>query len=374
MKKGYKKILILSLVLISIFLLDLFIFNFFSSYKMILFLLILLIFFDIFFVIEKDNHRYVKNVIFEISIFIISFFLLYYLLGLFIGLAKNSDYLNFYGLRVFIIPLIIYTILKEILRYNMLNKADNNTLCTIIVVNVFIILDMAYIIDYTSTLGKYLILKLIALSILPIISRNISYSYISKKMGYKPIITFDLIFGLYPYLIQIVPNPSEYIVSIIQLVVPVIFAFNMLKFITKKEDKFKDSTDYKRKLKSSISPAIIIIILVYLYSGYFKYHAVAIATGSMTPKINKGDVVIIDRKYNYESLEEGDIIAFKKDNYIIVHRIIKKIKINNSYAYYTKGDANNSVDDILIEKNIYVGKEKIKIPGIGYPTVWFSER
>lgn len=374
MKKGYKKILILSLVLISIFLLDLFIFNFFSSYKMILFLFILLIFFNIFFVIEKDNHRYVKNVLFEISIFIISFFLLYYLLGLFIGLAKNPSYLNLYGLRVFILPLIIYTILREVLRYNMLNKADNNTLCSIIVVTVFIVLDMAYIIDYTSAVGKYSILKLIALSILPIISRNISYSYVSKKMGYKPIIIFDLIFGLYPYLITIVPNPSEYIVAIIQLVVPVIFAFNMLKFFTKKEDKFTDSRSYKKRLKSSILPAIIIIILVYFYSGYFKYHAVAIATGSMTPNINKGDVVIIDTKYNYESLKEGDVIAFKKDNYIIVHRIIKKIKINNSYVYYTKGDANNSIDDVVIEKNIYVGKEIIKIPGIGYPTVWFSER
>ena len=374
MKKGYKKILILSLVLITVFLLDLFIFNFFSSYKMILFLFILLIFFNIFFVLEKDNHRYVKNVLFEILIFIISFFLIYYLLGLFVGLARNSNYLNLYGLRVFIIPLITYTILREILRYNMLNKADGNNLCSIIVVTVFIIMDMAYIIDYTSTLGKYSILKLIALSILPIISRNISYSYISKKMGYKPIITFDLMFGLYPYLIRIVPNPSEYVVAIIQLVIPVIFAFNMLKFFVKKEDKFTDSTSYKKKLKSSILPSIIIITLVYFYSGYFKYHAIAIATGSMTPKINKGDVVIIDRKYNYESLKVGDVIAFKKDNYIIVHRIVKRIKVNNSYAYYTKGDANNSIDDILIEKNIYVGKEIIKIPGIGYPTVWFSER
>ena len=123
MKKGYKKILILSLVLILLFLLDLFIFNFFTSYKMILFLSILLIFFNVFFVIEKDNHRYVKNVLFEILIFIISFFLIYYLLGLLVGLAKNTSYLNLYGLRVFIIPLILYTILREVLRYNMLNKA-----------------------------------------------------------------------------------------------------------------------------------------------------------------------------------------------------------------------------------------------------------
>ena len=374
MKKGYKKILILSLVLILIFLLDLFIFNFFTSYKMILFLFILLIFFNVFFVIEKDNHRYVKNVLFEILIFIISFFLVYYLLGLLVGLAKNNSYLNLYGLRVFIIPLILYTILREVLRYNMLNKADNNNICSIMVVTVFITLDMVYTMEYTGFVDKYSTLKLVALSILPIITRNISYSYVTKKMGYKPVITFDLMFGLYPYLIQIVPNPSEYVVAIIQLVVPVIFSFNMLKFFIKKEDRHIDSSYYTKRFKASILPSIIIIVLVYFYSGYFKFHAIAIATGSMEPKIKKGDVVVIDRKYNYDSLKEGDVIAFKKDNYIVVHRIVKKLEINNSYIYYTKGDANSSIDDIIIEKNIFVGKKVLNIPGIGYPTVWFSER
>ena len=59
-------------------------------------------------------------------------------------------------------------------------------------------------------------------------------------------------------------------------------------------------------------------VLVYFTSGNFHYHTLAIASGSMTPKIKKGDVVIvekIDGKYN--KLKIGDVIAFRySDIYI----------------------------------------------------------
>ena len=114
--------------------------------------------------------------------------------------------------------------------------------------------------------------------------------------------------------------------------------------------------------------------LVYFYSGYFRFYAIAIASGSMEPKVKKGDVVIVDKNSTYELLEEGKIIAVRKDNVIVVHRIVKKIKLNNSYIYYTKGDANNNIDDYMIDEGMFIGEVKYKVPYIGYPTVWFSER
>ena len=51
---------------------------------------------------------------------------------------------------------------------------------------------------------------------------------------------------------------------------------------------------------------IITIILVYLTSGYFHFWAIAVASGSMSPKIEKGDVVII------EKLDEGEEKNLKK--------------------------------------------------------------
>ena len=374
MKKGYKKLLVLSSILIVLLLLDIFMFNFFSTYKMILFVIGLIVFFHIFFVLEKDRHRYLKEILYEMLLFIISFFLLYYLLGLVIGLARSANYYNINGLINFIIPTILYTIAREFFRYNMLNKADESKITTVVVVIVFILLDMAYTINNINPNTSSEALRLVCVTILPIISRNIAYSYITKRLGYKPVITFDLIFGLFPYFIPIVPNPSEYLVAIIQLVVPILFAFKILNFVEKKADKRVTSDYYKRRFRGAIIPALIILALVYFYSGYFRFQVVAIASGSMTPQILKGDVVVVDKSYDFDNLEEGQIIAYRREKIIVVHRIVKKVKLSNEVIYYTKGDFNDFIDDIIIERDMVVGVVDLKIPYVGYPTVWLSER
>jgi hypothetical protein len=57
----------------------------------------------------------------------------------------------------------------------------------------------------------------------------------------------------------------------------------------------------------------------------------------------------------------------------MVHRINKIIKFNGSNLYYTKGDANRKIDDFIIEDQMIIGKVKWRVPGIGYPTVWFNK-
>ncbi len=373
MKRGYKRLLLFASILILILLANALIYNVFSSYIMILFLICLLGVFHIFFVLEKDHHRYLGDVLFEILIYVVSFFLLYYLLGLLVGLARTNNYFTFDGIKDFLFPITVYCILREVFRYNMLCKAEGSKICTTVVIILFIMFDLTNNIYYASLDSKFEIIRFIALTLLPIIARNASYSYISRKMGYKPIIIFDLIFTLYPYLIPIIPNPNEYLVSIIYLLVPIIFAFRMLKFFDKKEDYHLPSDYYKKKFKGAIIPALIIIVLVYFYSGYFRFYAIAIASGSMEPEIKKGDVVIVDRNYSYVDLEEGQVIAFKKDNIIVVHRIVKKMKLENSYIYYTKGDANDNIDDLIINQSMVIGKVDYKLSYIGYPTVWISE-
>ena len=126
MKKGYKRLLFFIVLLILVLLVNSFLINIFSPYKMILFLLFLLLIFHLFFVIEKDNHRYLNDVIFEVFIYSISFFLLFYILGFIVGYVKTQNYYTLYGFTQFIIPTILYCILREFFRYNMLCKADGS--------------------------------------------------------------------------------------------------------------------------------------------------------------------------------------------------------------------------------------------------------
>ncbi|MBQ6477616.1 MAG: signal peptidase I [Bacilli bacterium] len=371
MKVGYKRLLNFIICTSIILLLTTLIIKTPSRYQNVIFLSLLLIVFNRIFIIERDRHRYLKDILFEILLFTLTYFVFFYLLGFIVGITK-TNYYNLSSIVNIIIPITLYIILREILRYNMLCKADGNKNLTILVVILFILFDIFNSYHFTKFSNQYELLKFISLLVLPVIAKNISYSYVSKKMGYKPVIVFELIFVLYPYLLPVIPNPNAYIMSVIYLLVPVLFAYKISKFFNLRKDDLIPRDYMKKKFTGIMLPTIIIIILVYFYSGYFRYFAIAIASGSMEPKIYRGDIVIVDQKFS--NLKKGDVIAFKQNNIIIVHRIVKIIKYDKSNLYYTKGDANNKMDDFITEKDMIVGKVKIKLPLIGYPTVWFNRK
>lgn len=374
MKKGYKKLLIFEFIIFIILILNSFVWNILENYTTILFLIISIIIFKKIFGIEKDKHRYVKDIIFEIVIFLLIFFLLYYLSGIIIGFARTDNYYNLNGIIKFIIPVTIIIVLKEYLRYSVIMKSEGSKLVTIITCILFILLDITNAIYYNEFLTKYEVFIFIALTLLPSISTNIVCSYLTYRVGYKPNIFYLLVMNLYQYLIPIVPNPNEYIASIIYFLLPILLLGKLSRFFKTSIDEEVERDYKKSKLLSLIVPTMLVIVLVYFTSGYFKYHAIAVASGSMEKKISKGDVVIVEKIYDkYDLLKEGQVIAYKYEGIIVVHRIVKILKEDGKYYIYTKGDANNMQDNYVVNQENVIGIVNIKIPFIGLPTVWLNE-
>ena len=372
MKKGYLRLLLFEVFFIIAFILSGFVSSILSGYIKVLSIVGMLILFKFLFGFEKDRHRYWKSICIELIICLLTYFLLYYLLGILIGFVKVGNYWTFKSMFNIVIPLILTIILREILRYMMLRKSEGSIILIIVTTVFCIILDLAGQINESIFTSAYSFFCFIAVTVIPIISTNVLLSYISYKTGYKPAIFYSLIKSLYVYLLPIIPNPNEYIYSIIELVIPMIFLFRIYKFYQKDRDEKLLREYHKKKMIPLIVPTLIVIALVYFTSGYFSYHAVAIATGSMTPNINKGDVVVIEKNVNFNDVEIGQVIAHRKGNIIVVHRLIKKVEVEGSYYLYTKGDANDSPDNYEITKDMYVGVVNIKIPFIGYPTVWLN--
>lgn len=372
MKKGYKKLLIFQLILLVIFIFNSFVSSILTKYNQIIFLIIILIFFKFLFGFEKDRHRYIKDLILETIIFLLTYFIIFYLSGIIIGFAKTTNYYTLSGFIDFIIPLVLSIILKEYLRYMMLTKSEYCKLLNVTTVILFIIFDVSNAIFYNSFSNNYDSFMFISLTLLPAIGNNIVCSYISRSSGYKPVILYLLCINLYQYLLPIIPNPNEYLLSVINLLVPFSYGFSIYRFYSRVKDE-DILRDYNKKKINSLIPALIIsIIAVYFTSGYFKYYMVAIASGSMTPNINKGDVVIIEKTNNYEEIEVGQVMAYKYNNVIVVHRVIRKINDDGSYYFYTKGDNNLDEDNYPIKEDMVIGVVDIKIPYIGIPTVWLN--
>lgn len=84
------------------------------------------------------------------------------------------------------------------------------------------------------------------------------------------------------------------------------------------------------------------------YTNIFGYTFFEIVSGSMSPTIEKGDMIFVKLDTDYKV---GDIVSFKDNDSIITHRIIEK---NDNY-YVTQGDANNVADKPIKEDQI-IGK------------------
>ncbi|MEK7580934.1 MAG: signal peptidase I [Patescibacteria group bacterium] len=118
------------------------------------------------------------------------------------------------------------------------------------------------------------------------------------------------------------------------------------------------------------------IFLAYIAVPYFGNKALIVKTGSMSPKIKAGDLVIINAQkilltpapIPLATYHTGDVIAFKdlnNPNVLITHRIIKS-EVKNSEVYFqTKGDANNSPDTALVPQKNIIGKSTFTIPQLG---------
>ena len=125
--------------------------------------------------------------------------------------------------------------------------------------------------------------------------------------------------------------------------------------------KYEKKLIIKRLLKIVYVPIIAGIILITILAGYKKcvkhennisilgFRQYVVATGSMEPEYNIGDLIVI-RETTKEEIKIGDVINYISETGIdtITHRVVDIIQEDGQTYYKTKGDNNNSVDPELV--------------------------
>ena len=352
MKKSQIKAFIILAFMLSILLFNSFITKIFSQYSICAFILSMGIISYFILGYQKEKSRYNKDIILSILIYIAIYYITTYLLGLFIGFSRN-----------------IYSI-------NINNKIKNNYWLLSLSVLAFSMIDVTFTLSAINFNDFYSILKTFGLFILPSIAKNFMLTYISFKVSYKPNIIYRYLIEIPKYILPIIPNFGAYIESVIYFTFPIL-VFIMIYNNFKKREKVIISSKKNKRSKIIYTIAILlIVVMVGLTSGYFKYQAIVIATGSMTPNINKGDIVIVEKLNEKEilNLKKGEILVFHREDKIVVHRIYEVYSSGYETFFKTKGDHNESPDGYLIETSEVIGTVKFKIRYIGYPTVALNEK
>lgn len=376
MKKGYNKIIILEIILLVILLFNSFVFKIANTYEITGIILSFLIFMIILTGFEKENYRNKKDVFMSILIFLLIYYFVTYILGLFTGFVRTGYSLSFINVIKNIFPVILFIVVSELLRYEIFTKSKGNNVCFILGYILFIMIDVnanVHLYNVTTYLG---LIKMVCLVVFPSVTKNILLIYVTRKVGYTNAIFYRLLTELNIYLVPIFPEFGEYINVLIKTILPIIVILRLNNMFTYYENrKIKTSRYNNKKIILYSGITFMLFIVVILTSGLFKYQALAIGSSSMSPNVQKGDVVILRRvkAWKIGSIKENDILVYKHDNKIIVHRVVKIININGRFNFITKGDNNKDSDAYVIKEKDVIGVVVFKIRYIGMPTVALND-
>jgi signal peptidase I len=127
-------------------------------------------------------------------------------------------------------------------------------------------------------------------------------------------------------------------------------------------------TESKQFTKSRLRLLAIVVllstILPYVCFPIMPHFLFVVASNSMSPIINCGDVIVVSQS----PVSNGSIIVFRNpvNSGFEVHRICWAQYIGNHSYYVTKGDALNQTDSFLIPQENVIGVASLTIPFIGF--------
>ena len=374
MKRGLIKLIILESVALSVLLFNILFRKFIDEYQIVVFMGII---FGISVWIcgfEREKVLYRKKVMTLVLFYTFAFLVFMYGLGLFIGYAKSPYSAAPIQVIKNLIPVLMLVFIDEMLRYNVLKKGGHSKILFVLSIILFTAVDVFLVIHMYNLKSVQKILELCTLVVVPGISKNYMLCDFARKYGYEPCLIYQVIMSEFVYIMPIIPSYGIYLDSVMYFIIPIVILY-VINLTTQKEEKEDIRNKHIPEKIVSGMLATLIIVIVALCSNLFSYWIAVIGSGSMTPTINVGDAIIVDKHYqkHLERLKVGDILVFKIKDVIYTHRITNIQKANGKYSISTKGDRKGQADDTWrVTNNDVVGVVKQRIPYIGYPTVWLN--
>ncbi len=377
-KRDIKSISVLVLPVIYLIIYKLFLFDKFMEFIDVInggFLAILLAISISLLGFRKDKQSVLKRDIFKITILYIGFtFLIMYGLGFFTGFMKNAYSLKIGTLLDNVVPVFCIIVLTELYRYTLLSANSDKKVYQILTFVVIALFELCISIRSIPLNNPKEMFYLLTTMILPIIIKNFSLNYITCNYGYRVPLLYRLIMDLYLFIVPLVPNLGDYVNCIILIILPMLIYMAAITYMDEHLNGV-EKVFVRDGVKWYDFPiGICVVLFVCLISGSFKYSLIGVGSESMNPDICKGDAVFLSRVDDASDFKVGDVVAFEKEDFIVVHRVVAiEEDENGNTVYRTKGDANNAMDVKPIRLKQIKAKVVFKVKYIAYPTVWLSE-
>lgn len=128
-----------------------------------------------------------------------------------------------------------------------------------------------------------------------------------------------------------------------------------------------------------IVSAVVVLLIVVTFGligmRFAGMYVFTVLSGSMEPTYPTGSMILV-KPVDVDSLEPGDVITYLiSDNTLVTHRITDIVPDETNpdiIRFCTKGDANNTVDMLLVHENNVVGTPFFCVPKLGYAVAFLK--
>ena len=120
--------------------------------------------------------------------------------------------------------------------------------------------------------------------------------------------------------------------------------------------------------RSAAAGMIVALMLAAAVPVAFGGRSFSVMSGSMEPSISTGDLVVTTPIEPHEATS-GDVVTFtdpEREGRLITHRVASSAPRGESYAFVTKGDANQSVERWSVPADGRLGRVSFRLPKLGY--------
>ena len=375
MKTQFIKILSIEIFLIIFALLNFF---FAKRFSYLLYLILLFIITAVLFKfnrVERRNEKDKKDLLLIILISCLLYYIIIYVAGLLVGFVYTPYSKSPLGMFRNLSTCFVLVVLIEVLREIVIKKGRYYRSLIVLSPIVFTLLEVVTIFTAFQITSRHVGLEMFLVAAIPCFCKNILLTFITYFSDRDNAIVYHLMMNLPTYFLPIFPAFSDYLNTTFIALQSTLIIIVSLRILYFKREKIKDARKYvyfdRFQKASNVVLFALLLVLVYLVSNLGRFTIIAIGSGSMNGTINKGDVVLLDKKK--ATYEEGDIIAFEQDGVVVVHRIVSINENDGKFTYKTKGDANNSIDQWEVKESSIVGHYLGRGLYIGWPTIVLSE-
>lgn len=298
-------------------------------------------------------------------------------MAFFMGFGKNINVWTPAALTTYFPYLLLPFLATEISRACLSQTiSKHKPTLMLLLISLFYTLIIPTIPNYLNLTTPLAIAEFLIRTFIPTLAISLLATYFAYLGKFPTNLLYTAIPTFFTWFSPILPNiqwQTQSILTVIATSIGFIILDQTVKPLptTQRERIHRTLKKQKSQLPYWTAIALIGLIAVWSSSGLLGFTPTIIASGSMTPAMNPGDIAIIINAPP-ATIKIGDIIQYRTADAPTIHRVIDIYTSGNTLWFVTQGDANNAPDN-PISQNQVMGKVIFIIPQLGWVSIALKE-